>query len=65
MEQKSWWTSKVVWLNVITILSLALALPDVVAIVPKGLTPYIGAVNAVLNLILRFGTGVPLGRETK
>jgi hypothetical protein len=65
MEQKCWYKSKVIWLNAATIFSLALALPDVTAIIPAAATPYIGAINAVINLILRVNTGVPLGRQDR
>jgi hypothetical protein len=64
-SQKCWYKSKVIWLNTATILSLALALPDVTAIIPASATPYIGALNAVINLILRVNTGVPLGRQDR
>jgi hypothetical protein len=60
---KAWWKSKTVWLNAATITSLAMALPDVTAVIPVSFTPYIGALNAVINLILRVNTGVPLGRR--
>ena len=63
--QKAWFRSKVVWLNTATIVSLALALPDVLAVIPASFTPYIGALNAVINLILRVNTGVPLGRQDR
>jgi hypothetical protein len=65
METKAFYKSKTVWLNAATIVSLALALPDVTAIVPASATPYIGALNAVINLILRVNTGVPLGRQDR
>lgn len=65
METKAWFRSKVFWLNVLTIASLALALPDVVAIIPVAATPYIGAFNAIVNLVLRFNTGVPLGSQDR
>jgi hypothetical protein len=43
---------------VATILALALALPDVVAVIPAGWMPYITAINALLNVALRvFGDG--------
>jgi hypothetical protein len=60
---KAWYRSKVLWLNALTIISLALALPDVAAIIPAKATPYIGAVNAIINLVLRVNTAVPLGRR--
>jgi len=65
MESKAFWKSKVVWLNAMTIISLGLALPDVLAVIPASFTPYIGALNAVINLILRVNTGVPLGRQDR
>jgi hypothetical protein len=60
---KAWWKSKTVWLNAATIFSLAMALPDVTAVIPVSFTPYIGAINAVINLALRVNTGIPLGRR--
>lgn len=62
METKPWYTSKTLWLNVATLLSLAPAIPEVVQIVPDGAVRYIAAAVALLNLAIRlFGTsGAPL-----
>jgi len=58
MDSKPWYASKTILLNAATILALALALPDVVAVIPAGWMPYITAVNAMLNVALRvFGNG--------
>jgi hypothetical protein len=65
METKAWYKSKVFWLNAATIVSLAAAVPEVVAVIPASFIPYIGALNAVINLILRVNTGVPLGRQDR
>jgi hypothetical protein len=65
MESKAFWKSKTVWLNALTIVSLALAVPEVSAIIPPAATPFIGAANAIINLILRVNTGVPLGTQDR
>jgi hypothetical protein len=65
VETKAWYKSKVCWFNALTIISLALAMPDVVAVIPVSATPFIGAANAVINLILRVNTGVPLGKQDR
>ena len=58
MDSKPWYASKTILLNAATILALALALPDVVAVIPAGWMPYITAINAMLNVAIRvFGNG--------
>jgi len=58
MDSKPWYASKTILINAATILALALALPDVVAVIPAGWMPYITAINAMLNVALRvFGGG--------
>jgi hypothetical protein len=58
MDSKPWYASKTILLNVVALLALALALPDVVAIIPAGWMKYIVAINALLNVALRiFGNG--------
>lgn len=53
MESKPWYASKTILVNVATLLALALALPDVVAVIPPSWMPYITALNAVVNVSLR------------
>lgn len=55
MEPKAWYESKTILLNLATLIALALALPDVVAIIPATWMPYVTAVNAILNVWLRLG----------
>ena len=50
---KSTYMSKTVWLNVITLLIAALAIPDVANLIPPENMKYALAVSAVLNLVLR------------
>jgi polyferredoxin len=58
MDSKPWYASKTILINAATIFALALALPDVIAIIPPGWMPYITAINALLNVSLRiFGNG--------
>ena len=53
MKEKPWYQSKTIWLNIVSFAVLALALPQVAALVPAQATASIAAVVAVLNLILR------------
>ncbi len=53
VRTKHWYESKVVWLNVVTFAVMALSLPQVTGIVPPEATTFVGALSAVLNLILR------------
>ena len=61
-ETKPWYQSKTVLMNVATVIAVALALPDVVAIIPPAWIPYITAINALINVILRMNgaQSVPL-----
>lgn len=62
-DTKRFYASKVFWINVVTLITVALTLPDVVAVIPDRYLPAITAVNAVLNLWLRIGTSTPLSRD--
>lgn len=53
MDPKPWYASKTILLNLATLLAVALALPDVLAIIPPSWLKYITALNAVLNVWLR------------
>lgn len=53
MESKAWYQSKTVWVNVITLLSVAPLLPEFNAILPPAATKYVLAIVAVANLALR------------
>ena len=50
---KPWYTSKTVWLNVITLAVSALAIPDIVNLIPVENMKYALAASAGLNLVLR------------
>ena len=50
---KSWYQSRTVWLNLITLLVAGLAVPDVISLVPPDGMKYLLAASALLNLILR------------
>jgi hypothetical protein len=54
MDPKVWYKSKEAWLNLAAITSLALTLPEVGELVPGSAARYIGALNAILILVLRF-----------
>lgn len=59
MEAKLFWKSKVWWLNII---ALVLLLLPVIADVPA-LVEYrelIGTITAILNIVWRWGTDIPL-----
>jgi len=62
MEQKPWYQSKVIWINVITFTALALSLPEVGTIVPNAAAKFVSALSALLNLWLRVNTAQPLGK---
>lgn len=52
-NSKSWYTSKLVWLNVATGLSLFFALPELQAILPANGVQYLLLAQASLNIFLR------------
>jgi hypothetical protein len=51
---KSAFASKSIYLNVIALVLAVFALPELNSVVPEAWLPIIGAVVAVLNLVLRF-----------
>lgn len=50
---KPWYASKTLWVNVLMMVGLILTATDVLAVVPKEMLPYVGAANAVVNIVLR------------
>ena len=62
METKSLLESKTLWLNVAAIIIALLAMPEVVGILPVTWLPYIAAITAVLNVIVRMYTTQPIGK---
>ena len=53
--------SKTVWLNLATVLAAALAVPEVSGIIPAAALPYLLALNAVLNIVVRvYATSEPV-----
>ena len=64
---KNWYESKTIWLNVIALLVLVIpvVLDAMMQTFPDlGLLPiWGGAVLAILNIVLRFLTDVPLARK--
>ena len=60
MQAKPFWLSKTVWVNVLTITLAILGLTQFQDLIPLSAVKYIGFVNAVLNLLLRFVTNQPL-----
>lgn len=59
--QKPWYSSRTIWLAVAMFLASVLSLPQVLAIVPEGLLPYVTAAGAVLAVVLRFRTDQGIG----
>ncbi len=53
VKNKHWYLSKLNWVNAITLLVNILALTEVLTVLPKEALPYIDAVVAVLNMVLR------------
>jgi hypothetical protein len=53
VDPKPFWESRTVWLNVIGVLLLVLASPEIVNILPGEARPYIAAALAVLNILNR------------
>ena len=45
--------SKTLWLNIATALAAALAVPEITGIIPVAAMPYLLALNAALNILLR------------
>ena len=62
---KAWYKSRIVWLNAASFLSMALALTEVTTLIPLVAMPYVAALNALVNLYLRFGTDTPLGTRDR
>lgn len=60
MDPKPIQISWTVWFNVLTFLAAVLALPEFVALVHPDVLPYIIAVQAVINLLLRIKTTQPI-----
>lgn len=50
---KSWYSSKVVWLNVVTTIALVVDVLTAGQLIPAVAVPYIAAGVAILNIILR------------
>ena len=50
---KQWYRSKTVWLNLVTALGIALAAPEILAVLPASWVPVLAAVNVGGNIILR------------
>jgi hypothetical protein len=53
VDPKPFWESRTVWLNVIGVLLLILASPEIVSVLPGEARPYIAAALAVLNILNR------------
>ena len=60
MNEKPWYSSKVIWANLIVGLSVLLASPDVLNILPAKVIFYIPAAQAFLNVALRLVTNKAL-----
>ena len=65
MDTKPFWQSKTLILNVLSGLVMLLTGSDVLAILPKEYLPFVGALVAVLNMVLRvWYSDVKLGVTT-
>ena len=56
--------SKTVWANIVTLLlalPMLLASPEIAALIPAGVMPFLLALNAGLNIVLRLYTDTALG----
>ena len=53
VDPKPFWQSTTFWINLVGLLLLALATPEIVAILPPESRPYIAAAVAVLNVVNR------------
>jgi hypothetical protein len=53
VDPKPFWESRTVWLNLIGVLLLILASPEIVNVLPGEARPYIAAALAVLNILNR------------
>lgn len=58
---KPWYTSKTIWLAVLTALAALLADPGVVAAIPLDWLPKVTLAGSVVAVILRVLTTKPLG----
>lgn len=56
MASKPIWESKVLWVNLLSGVVMALTATEVLAVLPVTTLPYVAAGVAVLNIILRFVT---------
>ena len=63
MSSKSWYTSKTIWVNILTlVVSVGAQLTDSL---PPALAAKLVSVVAVANILLRFATDKPLGGKPK
>ena len=60
MPAKPWWESKTVWVNVLSVLVLALNSTDVISIFPPSWTPRLAGLLALANIVLRFVSSQPV-----
>ena len=57
---KNWWESKTIWWNILMVVPVVLAVPELLAVLPVSWLPYILALSAVINVFLRFATVAPV-----
>lgn len=58
---KNWWTSKTVWVNILTVLVGIVGVVQVSAgTLPPAALPYLTMAGGILNVILRFVTSQPV-----
>jgi hypothetical protein len=62
---KNVWESKTVWLNLITALSVILALPELQKLLGADALVYVSLAQSVLNVILRLVTTQPVALSTQ
>lgn len=56
MDSKPFWQSRTFWVNIAAGVVLAIGSPEVTAIIPPKVMPYLIAAVAVINIGLRFDT---------
>lgn len=63
---KSVFASKVIWLNLLSLVAMVLSLPEVSGLLTPTQVPYVAAIVAAVNIVLRwFATSEPVSLTGK